>query len=137
MANVFYIVTTEVGTAGPTAAGAGGAVGDTGTPVPIQGAVGVTVKLATYSSGYEHPATGVIPGAWSLVLNQPSTLAVTELGALVNVAVGSVIIGPVFVYDGRRENGTWAFEMVGGGQGNSVLEEIAIVVVEAPVCHGW
>jgi hypothetical protein len=68
-------------------------------------------------------------------LNQPSTPPVTELGAPVNVAVGSVTIGPVFVYDGRRENGTWVFEMVGGGQGKSALEEAAIVVVEAPVCH--
>jgi hypothetical protein len=51
MENAFYTLTTEVGTAGPRGAGVGGAAGSAGTLVPVQGAVGVMVKFAKYSSG--------------------------------------------------------------------------------------
>lgn len=103
---------------------------------PVQGAVGITENVATYSSGYEHPATAVTPPALSCGLNHPLAGAVTELGAAVNDASGGiVIISAVFVYVGISVSGTSADFIEVGGQGNCV-EELAGMEDGVPVCHG-
>lgn len=55
------------------------------------------MKIPSYSLGYAHPATVVIPPAVSCELNHPLTDWVTELGAEVNVAGGKVRIAAVSV----------------------------------------
>ena len=114
--------------AGVTAAG----VADAG---PVHGAVGVTENVATYSSGYTHPATAVTPPAVSSVSNQPLTMLVFEPGAAVNVAGGIVITAAVSVYVGMSETGTSALLIVAGGQGYAA-DELAGIEDGVPVCHG-
>lgn len=64
---------------------------------PVQGAVGTTEKIPSYSLGYGHPLAVVIPPSVSCVLNQPLAGAVTKLGAAENVAGGKMMIGAVLV----------------------------------------
>lgn len=103
---------------------------------PVQGAVGVTLKIPLYSSGYVQPATVTIPPAVSWASSQPFTDAVTELGAAVNVAAGIVMTDPVDVYVGIKVTGTFALDMVVGGQGKAADEEAGIVEVTPPVAQG-
>lgn len=114
--------------------GATAAVG-VGNVGPVHGAVGVTANVATYSSGYTHPATAVTPPAVSSVLSQPLTALVSALGAAVNVAGGIVMISAVLVYVGMRLTGTSATLNVAGGQGNAA-DELAGIDDGVPVCQG-
>jgi hypothetical protein len=63
----------------------------------VQGAVGITLKLPVYSSGYEQPATVVIPPDVLALSNYPSKLCVALLGMEVNVGTGIVITVAVVV----------------------------------------
>lgn len=82
-----------------------------------------------------HPATVVIPPWVSWASNHPSTLAVADVGALVKVAGGRVMIVAVSVYVGIMLTGTTAPDIVVGGQGNDAVDDAGIVDVVAPVCH--
>lgn len=115
----------------------GAAVGvATAATEPVQGAVGTTAKMPSYSLGYAHPATAVGADAVSLGLNHPLALCVTRLGAAVNVAGGIVSIGAVLVYVGRRLTGTSAETRLTGGQGNCEDDD-AGMEEGVPVCQGW
>jgi hypothetical protein len=61
---------------------------------------------------------------------------VTELGAAVKVAAGSVMIDPVDVYVGIKVTGTTAPDMVVGGHGKEADEEAGIDDVTPPVAQG-
>ena len=102
---------------------------------PVQGAVGVVVKIPLYSSGYVQPATVTTPPAVSCGSSQPFTGAVTELGAAVKVAGGMVVIVPVDVYVGMSEMGTTALDIVVGGHGKEAEEDAGIVDVTPPVAQ--
>lgn len=102
---------------------------------PVHGAVGVTANVATYSSGYTHPATAVTPPAVSSVSNHPLTVLVFELGAAVNVAGGIVMTAAMLVYVGMRVTATSALLIVAGGQGYAA-DELAGIDEGVPVCQG-
>jgi hypothetical protein len=118
--------------AGVAAAAAAAAVG------PVHGAVGTTLKIPLYSSGYVHPETVTTPPAVSLLSNQPSTPDVALAGAAVSVdaSAGSVIAGPVAVYVGSRLIGTLMPDMLAGGYAYVSRALGGIVDAGAPVCHG-
>lgn len=97
--------------------------------------MGVVVKIPLYSSGYGQPATVTTPPAVSWALNHPFTGPVTELGAAVKVWGGSVVTGPVDVYVGIMDSGTFALDTVVGGHGKAADEEAGIVEVAPPVAQ--
>jgi hypothetical protein len=102
---------------------------------PVQAAVGTTANVGTYSSGYVHPATVVIPPSVSCLLNHPSALFVTCAGAPEKLCGGSVIRGAVFVYVGNSVIATSKLASVVGGQGKDAVDD-AGMVDGVPVCHG-
>lgn len=101
---------------------------------------GATVGL-TQGSRYEHPEISAAIPAVSEGLFQPSPalavgVAVEPLGG-VNVGAGSVGIGPVSVYDGRRLTAPALLNVV-GGQGKAFDTVAGMFPAPVPpVCQGF
>lgn len=111
---------------------------------PVHNAVGIGTLFALQGSGYEHPATVVIPGIASAVSNHPSPpLIVLEEPGLVSVIVGSVCIAAVAVYVGRSVAGSASapprpLRVWTGHCPNSVMNVALIVPAPGPpVMYGW